>query len=297
MSSLLELMGDVRRQIFEACRIPEARLTATMPPLSPPPPLRQFIADTWEVDGRGSLKIRLRGLFPAPPSVPVVYYGQVGSMMPAVVVPSVTLWFDLRTAPEEVLALTRGCYEAATLTEDRLGALIQTAQRWETEHWSPRRFVVDGLEIDAGFGTGAGGNGTYTINGRIEVAAAEVNAAATERSIDLLKRWLSPEQLAEYEKSESFRVLGSCGGRYRIRRARTFNIDDLDGSLQLQLCLVPVGCPHVGDIMLAQKIALETDEARAVRDANRRFMTDYAQFLQAEPDRATSENASSPNGA
>lgn len=92
--------------------------------------------------------------------------------------------------------------------------------------------------------------------------------SASDKSIDLLKRWLSPAQLDEFEKNGSyyFSVVGSAGGRYRILRTTAYNIVDEAGQ---KFCLVPAGASAVGDIMLAQKIAFETDEPGALRKANR----------------------------
>jgi hypothetical protein len=47
-----------------------------------------------------------------------------------------------------------------------------------------------------------------------------------------------------------------------------YEIDDV-GRLKEGLCFLPVGDLVTGDVMLAQKIALETDEFRAIVVANR----------------------------
>src|SRR5262249_36422725 len=59
--------------------------------------------------------------------------------------------------------------------------------------------------------------------------------------------------------------------RYCIRRGRQMNIYELDQKgVQIGVwCFGPEGCLAVGDIMLAQKIALETDEHAALAVANR----------------------------
>jgi hypothetical protein len=88
----------------------------------------------------------------------------------------------------------------------------------------------------------------------------------------LLKEWLSPEQLALFESRGYFEVKGSHSGRrYRIRCAPQLNIDQLDakGAPVAVWCFVPAGRLPVGDIMLAQKIALETNERGALAVANR----------------------------
>jgi hypothetical protein len=94
---------------------------------------------------------------------------------------------------------------------------------------------------------------------------------AEQRSYTLLKRWLSPDQIAQLERHGHFEVRGSHSGkRYRIRRERNMNIDELDGegSRIAVWCFGPAGNLPVGDNMLAQKIALETDEQAALAVAN-----------------------------
>jgi hypothetical protein len=91
------------------------------------------------------------------------------------------------------------------------------------------------------------------------------------RAIELLKRNLSPEQRQQFARTHSFCVVGnSSGARYRIRCASALNVDRLDelGMVQQKLCFGPEGHLPVGDIMLAQKLALELFEAEAVAGAN-----------------------------
>ena len=92
------------------------------------------------------------------------------------------------------------------------------------------------------------------------------------RAYTLLKRWLSPEQIAQLERHGYFEVRGSHSGTcYRVHRERNMNIEELDGggSRVAVWCFGPVGCLPLGDHMLAQKIALETDEQAALAVANR----------------------------
>src|SRR5262245_40036432 len=84
--------------------------------------------------------------------------------------------------------------------------------------------------------------------------------------------WLSSVQLAQYERTGRFDVTGCHSGkRYRICRGRQMNVHELDqNGVQIAVwCFGPEGCLPVGDIMLAQKIALETDEHAALAVANR----------------------------
>jgi hypothetical protein len=83
----------------------------------------------------------------------------------------------------------------------------------------------------------------------------------------LLEEWLSPQQRAQYKSSGSFEVKGSDSGtRYRIWRARQMNIEELDsdGKPAAIWCFLPEGRLPCGDVMLAQKLALENDEQAAL---------------------------------
>ena len=98
------------------------------------------------------------------------------------------------------------------------------------------------------------------------------NGEAEQKARALLRRWLSPAQLEQYEKKGHFEVVGSDSGkRYRIHRHAQMNIKELDEcSLRVAVwCSLPEGALAVSDIMLAQKIALETNERMALAIANR----------------------------
>lgn len=83
----------------------------------------------------------------------------------------------------------------------------------------------------------------------------------------LLKAWLSPEQLEQYAKDGTFVVIGSdTGKRYTIsNKARSYNVTAEDAAY----CFGPQDVP-LADVILAQKIALETMEGEALKVANRR---------------------------
>jgi hypothetical protein len=92
------------------------------------------------------------------------------------------------------------------------------------------------------------------------------------RADRLLRANLTPEQRDQYGKDKSFIVVGgSTGRRYRITAARQMNVAALgnDGRWNKSLCIVPVCQLPLGDIMLAQKIALELFESEALRLANK----------------------------
>jgi hypothetical protein len=86
----------------------------------------------------------------------------------------------------------------------------------------------------------------------------------------LLREWLFPEQLAQYEAMGAFEVIGSeTGTRYRIQEGRQQNVYEMDGKDRRirGWCFMPKGNLATGDVMLAQKIALETDEEDVMKVA------------------------------
>ena len=96
------------------------------------------------------------------------------------------------------------------------------------------------------------------------------------RGFELLKAWLSPEQFAQYDATSYFEVTGCHSGkRYRISHGTSMNIHELDGAgcPCVGWCFAPKGYLVAGDVMLAQKIALETDERRALTVANKIFLS------------------------
>ena len=96
------------------------------------------------------------------------------------------------------------------------------------------------------------------------------------RALTLLKEWLSPKQRACYERFRYFDVVGiDTGTRYRIHHGVQTNIEELSatGRHVCKWCFVPDGDLAAGDVMLAQKIALETNERGALSVAHRSFVT------------------------
>jgi hypothetical protein len=96
---------------------------------------------------------------------------------------------------------------------------------------------------------------------------------AEEKGAALLRSWLNPEQSKMWGSSgRYFHVIGcDTGTCYRIRAGTIMNIDELDcrGKTVAQWCFGPQGDLAVGDVMVAQKIALETMELEALARANR----------------------------
>lgn len=93
---------------------------------------------------------------------------------------------------------------------------------------------------------------------------------ASERAEMLLLEHLSEQQRAEWRENGYFTVVGGSGRRYRIKRGRQHNIDELDSNGRRIANL----CGHVGDAVpdednvLIQKLMLETDEEQFRRIAN-----------------------------
>jgi hypothetical protein len=95
-----------------------------------------------------------------------------------------------------------------------------------------------------------------------------------------LKRNLSLSQLAQYEEHYFFDVIGGdSGSRYRIHHGRQMNVEQLAANSRRTrvLCFTPedrlsalgyVSRLPIGDILLAQKLALELFERDALTVAN-----------------------------
>jgi hypothetical protein len=89
------------------------------------------------------------------------------------------------------------------------------------------------------------------------------------RSLELLKRWLSRDQLDQLQTKGCFEVIGcDTGRRYRISHGAGMNIYELNESGDIGWCFVPEGHLAIDDVMLAQKIALETNERSALAVAH-----------------------------
>jgi len=92
------------------------------------------------------------------------------------------------------------------------------------------------------------------------------------RSLKLLREWLSPDQLAQFDADGYFDVIGcDTGKRYRIHYGSSMNVEELDdfGRPRICHCFVTDAPLAPGDVVLAQKIALETGERAALAVANR----------------------------
>ena len=92
------------------------------------------------------------------------------------------------------------------------------------------------------------------------------------RGTTLLREWLCPQQRAQFDAEGYFDVVGcDSGKRYRIHHGTSMNVHEMDdaGHSKLGWCFVPNRRLAAGDVMLAQKIALETCEHKALTVANR----------------------------
>jgi hypothetical protein len=104
-----------------------------------------------------------------------------------------------------------------------------------------------------------GARKVQTLRGRYK-AIQDVREA---RGTALLREWLSPMQRAQFDASKFFDVVGSDSGRrYRILYGKVTNVHEIDdfGQPIRGWCFVPSKHLVAGNVMLAQKIALETDE-------------------------------------
>ena len=98
-----------------------------------------------------------------------------------------------------------------------------------------------------------------------------IKDARETRGITLLREWLSPMQRAQFDASKYFDVVGcDSGRRYRIHYGRVTNVHQIDeaGQPVTGWCFAPSGGLVAGDVMLVQKIALETSEQTTLAVAN-----------------------------
>jgi hypothetical protein len=94
-----------------------------------------------------------------------------------------------------------------------------------------------------------------------------VEDRAFARGERLLREWLSPDQRAQLDALGYFDVAGcDTGKKYRIRAGTSTNVEELDDNdvPAMGWCFVPRGYLVQGDVMLAQKISLETSEQEAL---------------------------------
>ena len=92
--------------------------------------------------------------------------------------------------------------------------------------------------------------------------------SATYKAMALLERALTREQRSDLFARGYFFVEGKRF-TYRIRVGRSANVDALDssGSVIRRLCAHPLGRLPVYDVLLAQKLWIETDEDMFLKKA------------------------------
>jgi hypothetical protein len=95
---------------------------------------------------------------------------------------------------------------------------------------------------------------------------------ASRRGLELLRSNLTADQLHDFLTYRRFDVVGGVTGRtYRIRFGGTMNVKELhpDGGCVRRLCFFPEGQLVDGDVVLAQKVALESFELETLKIANK----------------------------
>jgi hypothetical protein len=103
----------------------------------------------------------------------------------------------------------------------------------------------------------------------LDLVGARVARARAHR---LLEENLSQAQREQFEERGYFVVTGGETGKcYRIRRGYQMNVEEIDknGRRRHLLCFMPEGHLAEGDVMLAQKMALELFESPTLNIANR----------------------------
>ena len=83
----------------------------------------------------------------------------------------------------------------------------------------------------------------------------------------LLREHLNAPQRQDWDAHGYFYVIGGkTGCRYRIRRGHVLNVEQLGpkGQRLERLCFVPKGDLPTGDVLLAQKLALELFETETL---------------------------------
>lgn len=165
---------------------------------------------------------------------------------------------------ESTATVTSADTSASTITIEalrRAAAALRDADYPQLDRQWVRNFFYDRGGIDYG------GVQWFEFP-TVEVGTPEAQA----RGLELFRAGLTEAQRAEYDRERAFRVRGGMTGKqYRIKHGRQMNIEELDaaGNRVCGWCFLPKGGLVAGDIMLAQKLALELYEEEALRVANR----------------------------
>jgi hypothetical protein len=100
---------------------------------------------------------------------------------------------------------------------------------------------------------------------------SESRQVVEQRAYELLDAHLSATQRAQFSALGRFEVTGcDTGTRYVIRNITPININELDcrGECVKKWCFGPQGNLATGDVLLAQKLALECFESEALSSAH-----------------------------
>jgi hypothetical protein len=103
---------------------------------------------------------------------------------------------------------------------------------------------------------------------RAEDREREMRRTATKRAEVLLDRLLDDQQRRDLLRHRYFCVVGSLGGRYLIGDGAVILVDGPYHPAPCQFCVHPDGQLPAADVMLAHKLAIETDEQRFLHVAN-----------------------------
>jgi hypothetical protein len=99
--------------------------------------------------------------------------------------------------------------------------------------------------------------------GRFGIEAAEA------RADELLAELLEPAQLDEYREHGRFTVVAPSGRTYRLLRGLgVAEVNGEDGRVLRRFCIHPPRWHPAGDVLVCQKLLLETDEAEFLATAN-----------------------------
>lgn len=97
----------------------------------------------------------------------------------------------------------------------------------------------------------------------------DYDEATKSKAMALLKSALDDQQIKDLELNSCFYIVGSAGNRYKINASYMIgNVEEIDDDgMVAKYCAHPMNVP-IGDVILAQKVWLETDEEEFKRVAN-----------------------------
>lgn len=178
-------------------------------------------------------------------------------------------------------------------------ATISNAVFWSgfASGWEPSGSVGSLPRREALWDTGVGA--TFTATGgslrikptaeaelRVALAEAPRRDPASLRARELLREALAKRQRDDFDATRSFHVAGASGRTYRIDPMRHRNVKALDrhGRVEWVLCASPADDEiPVEDVMLAQKLLLETSEAEFIRRSNCMPPDDLSRLVEPNP--------------